>query len=337
MIAVGGSVWISVGLMKSVFTSSLLVAGAVLNLWCGSAVAQQFEFASDDGAFSFSASAGVLALEGREIVYNGTGSTDNLSLLIWQSLSPMISANSTVTLDQGWTIKAEGRAAMSGLGYMEDYDWLTPHRPGFGPEQWTHRSQHPDTRLDWYFDGSVAVGQNFELGQGMKANLHGGFAYTDVQWAAEGGTYLYSNAGFRDNPGTLANGPAITYRQQLPSVFVGLDTQFRNGDLSFDVGARAGITMLARATDWHWQRTPPLRFEDMFMPAPTLGVKAKAAYAVTENLDVFLDARVDKMFAARGDTQTFNMNTGAMTSNYADVAGAELLSGSLSAGLGGRF
>lgn len=313
-----------------------IAAGLMVGAFASGAQAQHYQFETDDGAFAFSASAGVLALEGREIVYNGSGSTDKLSYLIWQSLSPMASASAVARLDDGWTIKAEGRVAASGIGYMEDYDWLTPYRPGFGPDEWTHRSQHPDTRLDWYVDGSLAVGQDFDMGPGMKVNLNGGFAYTDVQWAADNGTFVYSVGGFRDTSGSFS-GPGITYRQQLPSVFVGLDSQFQHGKLRFDVGARAGVTILAKATDWHWARTPPLRFEELFTPAPTIGANAKAALEVSENFELFIDGRFDGMFFGRSDTNTFNNNTGAPLGTFLDASGAELLSGSVAGGVTGKF
>lgn len=309
---------------------------------CAATSAQEDYFLDDytysnaDGSFAFSVSAGVLALEGREHVFPISGSDSNLSLLIWQSVSPMVSAEARGTFGGGWTVLAEGRVASSGFAYMEDYDWFGTYFVSYDPDDWTHRSQHPNTVLDWFAEGSVALGYDFDLRGGMKVNVNSGISYTDVQWAASDGSYNYSVGGFRDSSGTFS-GPGITYRQQLPSVFVGIDTSMETGDLTVDLGLRAGLTVMGSATDWHWQRTPPLRFEDMFMPAPTLGGRIKASYAVHDNFSVFVDGRVDKIFLARGDTEIYNNDTGTLSASSTDTAGAELLSASISAGIKGTF
>lgn len=315
--------------------SLVLFAGLVL--CTGSALAQTYQYGSDDGGFVFSASAGVLALEGREQVFTSSGSTNNLSLLIWQSVSPMVSARAQGTFGGGWTLTAEGRVAAGGFSYMEDYDWIAPWAPSFAFDDWSHRSQHSNTRLDWFAEGSVAVGYDFDLRGGMKANVNGGFAYTDVQWAASGGTGLYSTGGFRNDPRVFPNSLGIIYRQQLPSTFIGIDTSIEHGDLTVDLGARGGVAFMQQATDRHFQRVPPLLFENPLVPAPTLGASAKLTYALNDRLGVFVDARIDKMFLARGPQIVSNMNTGAPVSFASDAMGAELLSGSLSAGLKGSF
>lgn len=288
-------------------------------------------------ALSLTGSIGAIALEGREYVFNTSGSSDILSLLIWQSQAPVLTTGLDVRLPDGWTLTAKGQIAMSGQSYMEDYDWLTPYRTNFDFNNWTHRSQHPNTNLDWYFNGSVTMGRDFAIRDGFKVNLNSGFKYTTTQWAANGGTYIYSVSGFRDTTGTIPAGPAITYRQDFPILFAGADAELKNSAWTFNFGAQLGVTFGANARDHHWQRVPPLRFEDKFYPAPVIAVNAGASYKLSEGLDVFIAGTFDKIFLARGDTQVFNNTTGALTSASSNTAGTELVSATLSTGLKGSF
>jgi plasminogen activator len=295
---------------------------------------QQYD---QNSAVKFFSSIGILSLEGTEHVYTAAGSSDHLSLLVWQSLSPVLTAGFEVTLPESWTLDADVQIAASGNSYMEDYDWLGPFSPSFAFDDWSHRSQHEQTNLDWYIRGSLAIGYDFQIDESTTVNLNAGLKYIDVQWAAAGGSFIYSIGGFRDTAGVFTDAPGITYRQQLPSVFVGLDTEFTKDNWTFNFGAQAGLTILATATDRHWQRIPPLRFEETIMPAPTAAISARAAYNVNNNLSVFVAGNVEKVFPARSDTTIFNNNTNALLATAPDASGAELFSASLTAGLKGNF
>ena len=290
-----------------------------------------------DNSFSFSGSIGILALEAKEYVFDGTGSSNTLSLLTWQSTAPLLKLGFNANFYEGWTIAAKSQIAMSGNSYMDDFDWLLPFRPGFASNEWTDRSIHEDTNLDWFFNSSIALGKNIDMGNGFSINLNAGAKYTDVQWAARGGDYVYSTAGFRDSSGSFADTAGISYRQQLPSAFVGLDTKFVKGDITFDLGAQAGMTFLASATDWHWMRTPPLRFVENVNPAPTLAATGGVSYKVHNDIDIFFEGSVEKIFFGRSDTTVYNNDTNANLGFFNDSSGAELLSASASFGLRGKF
>jgi outer membrane protease len=297
---------------------------------------ENWSYESPDKTIELRGGFGAIGIEAREYVYNLSGSEDVLSLLIWQSVAPMATIDIKANLPDEWTIKARARAAIAGDSYMEDYDWLLPHRPSFAFDDWTDRSQHPNTNLDWYLDGSIAVGKNLIVEPNATLNLNGGIKYTDVQWTAIGGSHVYSDLAFRDDVGTFADEPGITYRQQLPVLFAGLDVEATDGQWTYSADAQAGVVLFGLATDHHWMRD--LRFLDIIHPTPVFAASATATYDFSDNLGVFLSGSVEKLMLARADTDTYDIPTGAKLGGTApNVAGAELGTITLSAGLKGSF
>ena len=327
--------------------STILISGVALSQCISAGVlAQNIQnqdmqiiesMTNESSIVEFYGSVGIIGIESREHVYTAPGSSDNLSLLIWQSAAPLLTAGFDVKLPEDWTFNAELQVATSGASYMEDYDWLQPHFISYNQDDWTHRSQHQNTNLDWYFNGSMALGKDFAVSESTTVNLKSGFKYVDVQWTASGGTGTYSYGAFRDTDLVFPDTPGITYRQQLPSVFVGLDTQMVEGDWTVDFGVQAGVTFMAKATDRHWLRTPPLRFEDFIVPSPTLAMSAGLSYEVSDGLKFFVDGNLEKVILGRGDVVIYENYTDVLLNSFPDTAGAELISASLAIGLKGEF
>lgn len=301
-----------------------------------------YAYVSPDETVQLRGSIGVLAIEAREHVFPFAGSSDNLSLLIWQGVAPMATGEVLVRLPGNWTVAGKLRAAISGDSYMEDYDWFGPDFVSYGFDDWTHRSQHPNTALEWYFDGSLAIGRDLVFEDNIRVNLNGGFKYTDVQWTAVGGSYVYSDTTV-DNPGnnyhaytgSFADEPAITYRQQIPTLFAGLDVEASENGWTYGASAKAGMTLFGVATDDHWMRVPPRRFVDLLKPAPMVSLSASAGYELSDNLGLFFEGAVEKVFLGRADTEIFD--GGSYVGTSIDTGGAELGTLSLSAGLKGSF
>jgi len=291
----------------------------------------QYAYESADETIILRGSIGVIGIEGEETVFIAPGYDERLSYLTWRTVAPMVAASLGVRLPDGWTLKGEARAAMAGVGQMEDYDWLWPHRPGFGPDQWTDRSVSPHTNLDWYLDGAIAFGRDLVSDGDMRVNFNGGFKYTDVQWTAIGGTAVYSVGGFRDTSLVFPDTPAITYRQQLPTLFAGLDVESREGDWAYAASAKGGITTFGRATDDHWLSA--VNYVDAFRPAPMVSLNASASYNFSRNAGFFVEGGVEKVWLLRGDTTM----TGMLAGYSVDTAGGALGTLSLSAGLKGSF
>jgi len=289
-------------------------------------------YASPDDTIRINAAIGAMYLEGNEKVLNGDYT---VSHLIWQTTAPVLRGSMAVDFGDGLSASVEGSVAGFGSGYMEDYDWL---RGDDTFENWSHRSQHPDTRLDHYFTGAAALGYELVNEGNAVIRAHGGFKYSDVQWTAYGGTYIYSDPGFRDKAGSIAAGTAaITYRQQLPELFIGVDGEEHYGNFRVGGLLRGGVTFLGVATDNHYLRTPPLRFVDSLWIAPTFTAGADIGFALGSNAELTLAARYDHVFEQRGDTKEYNATTGALIGDFIGSAAAGLRSAEVTAGLKGSF
>lgn len=283
-----------------------------------------------DATLRLRGSVGVLLLQADEYVFNGDRV---LSQLIWQSRAPVLRGGADLNLGHGFSLSAAGSVAALGESYMEDYDWLTV-TDSF--DDWTHQSKHPDTRLDHYVSLELAGGYELARTETTFVRAQAGLRYTDLQWAASGGSYIYSTHGFRDTIGAIPAGvPAITYRQQLPEVFVGVDGEEHYGAFRLGGMLRGGLTVLARATDNHWLRD--LRIEDSFGVAPTVSAGLDAGYALGSMAELFVAARYDQALTMRGRAEYYDTVTGALALADDDIAGAALRSISLTAGLKGQF
>ena len=279
----------------------------------------------------FNASLGAMYLEGNEKVLVGNYT---LSHLIWQTLTPVLRGGIAVDFGGGFNASLEGSTAAYGSGYMEDYDWLK------GDDtfaNWSDRSQHPDTQLDHYFTGAAALGYELVNDGNAVIRAHGGIKYTDVQWTAYGGTYVYSSpGGFRDIAGSIPDGVAgITYRQQLPELFLGVDGEEHYGNFRVGGLLRGGVTFLGVATDEHYLRD--LRFVDSLWMAPTFSAGADIGFALGRNAELTLAARYDHIFEQRGNTKEYDTATGALTGDFIGSSAGALRSAEITAGLKGSF
>lgn len=275
-------------------------------------------------------SVGVMYLRGDEYVFNGNSI---LSQLIWESRVPVMRGAADLNLGGGFSVSAGGSVAGLGSSYMEDYDWLVATNSF---DDWTHRSQHDDTVLDHYFSVELAGGYDVARTDTAFVRAQAGLRYTDTKWSARGGNYLYSVNGFRDTAGTIPAGTlAGDYRQQLPEVFVGVDGEERYGAFTLGAMLRGGLSVLGRSTDNHWLRD--LRIEDSFRVAPTFSAGLDVGYALGPMADLFISTRYDQALQMRGEAKYYDTRTGDVTISGDDLAGAQLRSISLTAGLKGRF
>lgn len=304
---------------------------AALALPAGQAAAQSYNYTSADETVRIDGGVGAMYLEGNEKVVSGNYT---VSHLIWQTTAPVLRGSMAVDVGSGFSLNAEGSVAAWGKSYMEDYDWLKGDDTF---DNWSHRSQHPDTALDHYFTGGASLGYELVKDETATVRVHGGFKYTDVQWTAYGGTYTYSSTnGFRDQSGSIPKGQAgVTYRQQIPELFVGIDGDEQYGDIRVGGLLRGGITVMSRATDDHWLRN--LRFVDDIKVAPTVALGANVGFALGPNAEVTFTARYDHVFEQVGDTKYYAIDSGKQTGGVNNAARAALRSAEITAGLRGTF
>lgn len=282
------------------------------------------------GAFGagLSVNVGVIDILANEYVWE---SDWKVSQLIWETHAPVLTFGLAFSVNR-FTVDADLSIAFSGNSHMEDYDWLEPYVVANGPDDWTHQSIHPDTNLALYLQAGVTIGFDIVSRDRLSVNLNGGFRYTDVMWDALGGSYTYSVGGFRDTVGDLPDGqPSISYRQQWPVVFGGIDLQAMHGSWTFAATVQGGVTVGPIATDDHWLRD--LRFIDTPYRAPVIHVGVRVENAVTETFSIFVEGSFDKIFEARADTSWFAISTGNPQGGCLDCAGAGFRSFSVGIGL----
>jgi plasminogen activator len=278
-------------------------------------------------------SVGVANIEALEKVYAFTSGTDLLSLLVWQSTAPIASGDVKVRLFDNWTLRGHIDAALSGDSVVTDYDW-DGFAPSHAPGDWSQRSISPNTSLDWYLNGEVAVGRDLPINEALTVNVNGGLRYTDVEWTAVGGSFIYSQFAFRDDVGTFPDVPGLRYRQQLPTIFAGIDANVDDGPWSLEAGAKAGLTFMASDTDHHYARN--IIFTDQLNYAQVYTANAKLGYNFSDHLGAFLEADYEKMISGRGAEDEYNTVTG-VTRHFDNAIGGELQVIALKAGLKGQF
>jgi omptin len=281
---------------------------------------------SADGTVVFRGSYGITAIEANELVYVGR---NKVSQLIWQSQAvSTFTADVKVDLDP-FFLRATGTIGTGGDGHMRDYDWFIPDAP------WTHRSVHPDTRLTYYFAGTIETGHEVFSRDGTSVSLGGGVKYTDVKWSGWGGSYIYSGSGFRDLKGKFPDDDrVISYRQQWPVPFLGVNVSHSAGPWTFTGAFQGGMAIDGKATDDHWLRD--LRFIDHVDTTPAVMISASAEYEFRAATAFYLSGAVDKIYRGRADTDMIDKISG-QRARFPDGAGADFMSMTISLGLRGRF
>jgi outer membrane protease len=325
----------SLSAVSAAVLSAMLVIGGAQ---AGELGSRSFEASA--GAVTVSGGLGVLALQGDEFVYEAPGSGNAISHLIWASFSPVLTTGMNVQLPEGWTLAAKADISASGVGVMDDYDWIGPNRTSFDPDQWTHHSLSSNS-VDWYFDGQVLAGRDLRLGDTSTVNVNAGFSYTDLRWTATGGSFTYSDVnvgdgcGFRGCSGTFANVPVLTYRQQFPALIAGADFHTQQGDWTLGASAHGGLTFSAVTTDDHWLRSRTV--VDTLSIAPVVSVTADASYKMSDKTALVLSGGLTKIFVGRGNASYTYHDGSFPDASLTDQNGDGLVSATMSVGMKGHF
>jgi outer membrane protease len=281
---------------------------------------------------------GYASLTAHEHVYAGASGSENVSLLLWQSSAPLANVDVKVRLPDAWTLRGHIDAAIAGDSTMADYDW-TGFSPSYNFNDWDHRSISPNTSLDWYLKGDIAFGRDLPINDVLTVNVNGGFGYTDVQWTAVGGSFIYSDItnGFRGTTGTFADVPGIRYRQQFPTLFAGFDTSINDGRWSMEAGARAGLIIYGQSVDHHYMRTPPMYITDNLTFGQVLTANVKLDYNITDHLGLYVDGSYEKMFAGHTISDYRQISNNALLIHSDNIGGGELDVWSITGGVKGYF
>lgn len=275
-----------------------------------------------------SLSVGYGHVEADEKIFDSDGLRSHLT---WTAEVPMATAQVRRNLTAGWVLTGSVTSALGDGGYMSDFDWLAS-----GTDDWSHRSLHPDTRLNHYVDADLAVGRDMAGPAGTTVNLQGGLRYTDVEWEARGGSLVYSFDGFRDFSADLPEGlTVVTYRQRQVSLFAGVEADRQFGEWTLSGRVRGGLGINPRETDRHWLRD--LRFDRSHDAVPFVDLAARLDYRLNDRTTAFVQARHLHHDDSRGDTRYSVISTGEDRGRASGNAGINLSVTQLSIGVGHRF
>ena len=281
---------------------------------------------SVDGTVVFRGSYGITAIEANELVYSGK---QKISQLIWQSTAVSTFTGQVKVDFDRFFLRATGTMGLDGDGHMRDYDWLVEGKP------WSHRSVHPDTRLNHYFTGGIETGREVLSYDGTMISLGGGIKYTDVKWTGWGGSFVYTSTDFRDTKGKFPDDEkGISYRQQWPVPFLGVDLTHNEGPWTFAGAFQGGVAINGKGTDDHWMRD--LRFIDHVETTPAVMITGSAECEVRPNTALFVSGAFDRIFRGRADTDMIDKISGGKQ-RFANGAGADYMSVTVSLGLLGKF
>jgi outer membrane protease len=295
--------------------------------------ADDVTFRSSDEALWIAGGVGVMNVRSREYVYLGQNKASELD---WDANGvALYSLNAGAELGGGWRLKGSVDFNVDGDGHMVDYDWV----PGFAVDQtkngWSDRSIHPNTQLDYYISGKIELDRTLFSDETSDISAGGGFQYTTLRWNAYGGSYIYSEGGFRDQVGDIPDGvKGITYQQKVPTFFAGLDGSTRFDRLTLSGGVKGGVTLGIDDIDDHWM-TGTRTYGDI-QAAPVLMLNAAVDYRITDTTSVYLAGKFENTFQERGAMREVDTATGAETI-YRDTEGAALQTMSVQFGIRARF
>lgn len=272
-------------------------------------------------------------ITGDELVYDDG---DRLSRLIWKSRVPTAQIALSHDLPQGWVLGGKLVSAVGNSGHMVDYDWIAPFNPGTGPDDWTHRSIHPVTDLHRYLDLDVTLGRQVAAFGQTQIAVHGGLKYTEASWRARGGSFVYSEDGFRDTVFEQSDSArSIDYKQRHKAIYAGAEARHQAGAWQFAGLLRAGVSIQPREVDLHWQRD--LRFDHKISAQPYVNVGLSGTYAIREDLSLGIEASWQRFFERTGDARVSDIRDGSFYQTDRDGIAGELTTATVAVSLGYSF
>ena len=280
---------------------------------------------------------GLTNIQASEFVFRGPV---QISRLDWQTRAAVVASTRFIAgISARWSLKGSASISIADLGGdMTDRDWLYRNDTGpSGPDDWTHWSNSPETKLDHFIQAGLEADRQLVESGDLAISAGPGFKFTNVQWTAWGGNYVYSEDydSFRNLSGTLSsNQKGITYQQSVPVVYLGVNAHDTIGGLTISGSLRGGASVGMRDTDHHFLRN--LDFNESLSLAPFAGADLEMSYAIDPITDIFASASGERVFFARGDTKEMDTTSGNVTS-FPDSSGASLQTVSLSAGFKRRF
>lgn len=273
-----------------------------------------------------------------EYVFWGGSSGHKASELIWS-----IDNVPLYGIDIGYVVRDRFRISLKWAetisdrdSVMDDFDWVDSWSDPdniLATEEWTHWSHHDDTRLT---KGSIAelTGEILHpINRGLYLGFIVGVTRDFWSWDAYGGSYIYSQDGFRDISGNFDSDELlISYQQEFITPYIGVGIYQNYGRFHFSGKISGSGLVIGKAIDHHYARA--LKTVDRFLLGRMLRLELYTAYELGRQLSLQTALNYQKYDLMVGDTEW--TEDGVMTT-YANGAGADLEYLTLTFGFGVKF
>lgn len=317
--------------------SGWLTTFAGLALLSGPTLAQGFDPGTSKGPaseqmFSFTPSIGHLRSVSTENVYDPM-SRSKISQLDWKSQAMTLGGRAAVRPFDGVVLRGSLWAAVASQADMRDRDWLFGYE---GDDSWSHQSLHPDTRVPKAWQADVSVAYRVIDGGDFAISALAGFRHYDIKYRAYGGSYVYSQNGFRDAVGSFdPSRLGISYRQQWDTPYLGLGTTYRGETLSLSAEVYGSPASFGRDRDYHALRYT--LFTEKFAPSAMIGANLAVEYPLTTAFSIVGRVDYTKYFEAKGGTRIYDAASGQFARIPKPGAGADAEALNVSLGVRGKI
>lgn len=268
-----------------------------------------------------------------ETVYDLRDPRAKVSQLDWAVNALAVGGRVAMRPVDGLTVRGRAWATVASSGEMTDYDWFGGY---FGRDSWTHRSHHPATDLGKAWQGDVSAALTLYGDGELALTAIGGYRHYDVKYAARGGSYVYSGAGFRDTLGTFTPGRlGIAYEQWWDTPYFGIGAAYNGVDWSVTGELIGSPFVFGRDKDHHALRN--LVFREKLEMSGMIGFALGTEYRFTPNISLVGRAEYQKYLHAKGGTRLDDATTGQTTYYPKPAAGADAETLLLSLGVKARL
>jgi outer membrane protease len=205
------------------------------------------------GSVEVNLGVGLLNGQSREKAYRVNDGGKKISQLNWDIKQlPTLHLGLTFHPLRWLSLEASGWTKMAkGDSHMKDYDWLKDDR-----SDWSHYSDHPDTRIQKAWQAEVAATVWALKRDDLALGVMLGYQHNEFGWQARGGRYNYSSrSGYRDVSGDFPAGlKGITYQQTYDTPYVGLVGLYSLGAWTLESRFKYSQWVKAQSFDEHHLR-----------------------------------------------------------------------------------
>ncbi|TQO04914.1 UNVERIFIED_ORG: omptin [Citrobacter freundii] len=268
-------------------------------------------------------SLGALSGKTKERVYDPVGGR-KVSQLDWKySNAAIIKGAINWDLMPRVSVGAAGWTTLGSRGgYMIDQDWLDASNPG----TWTHESRHPNTRLNYANEFDLNI-KGWLLNEAdYKLGLMAGYQESRYSFNATGGTYIYSEGGFRNEIGSFPDGKkGIGYKQRFKMPYIGLAGSYRYDDFEFSGALKYSGWVRTSDNDEHYLRETT--FRSKVKNQNYYSVAVNAGYYITPNAKVYVEGTWNRVTNKKGDMSIYDRtdNTSGYDKNNAGIENYNLM------------